>query len=96
MLAVAIDSHQAVVSPRDGLLEGAFQAGAVALILGVANHLDRGKVLEQVGSAVGRAVVDYENVGRIIKNLGQNRFEVSLFVKNRDGCQHSHRCARLA
>ena len=59
----------------------------------MADHLDGREILEEVGSAIRRAVVDDQDVRGVSENLGEDRLKVRLFIVNRDGCQHSHRGA---
>ena len=57
------------------------------------DDLDRGKLSEQLGRPVGRAVIHDQDMVGVPEDLSQDPFEVLLFVMNRDGGEESHRRA---
>ena len=90
MLAIAIDCHQAVIPRLDRKIECGAKPRPITEIPGMADHLNLREISKQVGSVVGRAVVNHENVARVAKDLVEHRFQVRLLVIDRDGGEHSH------
>ena len=50
-----------------------------------------GNLREQLGRAVGRAVIDDQHVAGVTQDRGEDRLEVRLLVVDRNGGEQSHR-----
>ncbi len=90
VLAVAIERDQTIVVAVDGRLEGCAQARAVAPILRVTDRQDGRKFPEKLGCAIGRAVINDQNIARVLDDLAQDADEARFFVVNRNGGQKTH------
>src|SRR5690606_199532 len=94
VLAVAIDRHQHVVAVSLGVVEGRLESRAVAAVLLVPDEMDVLERIEHFGRAVGRAVVDEQDVRTVLTNLFDHALDVASFVVDRQGGEKaSHRAA---
>ena len=89
MLAVAVDRHQAVEVAGERFAEGRRQGRTIATVVRMAHHPDVPLTLEAVGKeprrAVGRAIVDHEDVGRETENLVEDLLDLPDLVEDRQG-----------
>src|SRR5262249_52969222 len=90
VLAVAVHRHQHIDLLVDGVGKRGDQGGTVTAVL---RMRDDGEILlpcQQLGGAIGPAVVDNQDAGRVTADLGENVFEVPLFVVDRNGGKNVH------
>ena len=90
MLTVAIERDQAVVSVLERIREHAFQGRSVTAIGLVAQDLDRFEGPQEFRRAVGRAVIDDEQIASVLQDLGHDRLDVAFFVVNGNRGEQSH------
>ena len=90
MLAVAIERDEPVVAAIDGRPERIPQAGPIALVAFVPNRPDCGEGAEQFGRAVGRSVIDDQDVAGVPEDLGEDRLEVLFLIIDGDGGEDVH------
>ncbi len=90
VLAVAVKSHDAVVTLSEGGIKSCAQAGAVTQITRMADCAHALDLAQEVRRSVGRAVINDKHVGGVLFHLREHALEVRCFVVDRDRGEQAH------
>src|SRR5215217_1962478 len=101
MRKICIHLNHVVIAPRQSILEAIQVGGAKPLLASALQHLHSGGLLceslDQLSSAVWRAIVDDQNIQRLFyfEDGGDQGSEILSFVVGRDDDYRVHRAPCL-
>ena len=87
VLTIAIDGHQILKTMFAGIFKGRDQCSTVTAILAMSDHMNVSTSSQYLTRAVGRTIIDNQNMVAVAANLVEHFIDVFYFVVNRQRCQ---------
>src|SRR5207248_143434 len=90
VLLIAIHGDDPVIPARVSVVKRIDDALPVSAVHGMPDETDVGALRQNLGGAIGAAVVDAEDIGCVLSDFVENFLDILPLIEDRNGDQQAH------